>query len=289
MEMKEIGNLLLELIVFLKKWGLWEGTSIFALGNRYAYSDDVGKSYMGLDHVEFTTNVNPENYTSGMTDEQDSNGNHIWKSFSNPEHILDMVFEGPLYKFLWEETYEVNKADLSLEAWEYIFNHTSFFDEYLYELYDLASVEELYEKIMEDKIDNPDYPAWDPLVFDSWEEYQEFVHGQSYKDEEEENRIPAYQRYGTYEEYINDMEDLENMKPEDLESLWEKMVNDAKNKFMSGEDGEMLSLYGRDFKELSEFLRNEFDSIFEKYELWYDFGFKWSLSCYRSEISTSKN
>ena len=78
MEMKENGNLVLELILFLKKWGLWEDTSNFARGNRYAHSADAGKSYMGLDHVEFTTNVTPENYTSGMTDEQDSNGNHIW-------------------------------------------------------------------------------------------------------------------------------------------------------------------------------------------------------------------
>lgn len=288
MEMKENGNLVLELIVFLKKWGLWEDTSIFARGNRYAHSYDVGKTCMGQDHVEFTHNVNPEDYTSGITDERDNNGNHIWKSFSNPEHILDMVFEGPLYKFLWEGTYEVRKADLSSEAWEYIFNHTSFFDEYLYELYDLASVEELYEKIMEEKIDNPDYPMWDPLVFDSWEEYQEFVHGQSYRDEEEENMIPGYQRYGTYEEYVNDMEYLENMKPEDLKPVWEKMVNDAKNKFMSGEDGEMLSVEGSDFNEISGLIRNEFDRIFERSGLWYDYGFKWSLTCYRIETSTSQ-
>ncbi len=289
METKSIENLVMELITFLKKWGLWQDTSIFARGNRYAYSANVGKTCMGLDYVQFTPNINPEGYTTGITDERDCNGNHIWKSFSNPEHILDMVFEGPLYRFLWEDTYEVKKADLSSEAWEYIFNHTSFFDEYLYELYDLASVEELYEKIMEDKIDNPNYLAWDPLVFDSWEEYQEFVHGQSYRDEEEENKIPNYQRYGTYEEYVNDMEDLENMKPEDLDPVWKKMVNDAKQGFMNGDGGEMLSLCGRDFKELSGFIRNEFDRIFEKYGLWYDFGFKWSLSCYRIETPTSKN
>ena len=127
----------------------------------------------------------------------------------------------------------------------------------------------------------------DPLVFDSWEEYQELVHGQSYRDEEEENMIPGYQRYGTYEEYVNDMEYLENMKLEDLKPVWEKMVNDAKNKFKSGEDGEMLSVEGSDFNEISGLIRNEFDRIFERYGLWYDFGFKWSLSCYRSETSTS--
>ncbi len=286
MKTNEMESLVMELIIFLKKWGLWRDTSIFALGNRYAYSADAGKTCMGQDHVEFTQNVNPEDYTSGITEERDCNGNFIWKSYSNPEHILDMVFEGPLYMLLWCEAYEVKKADLSLEAWDCIWKHiehTFFFEEYLYDLYDLASVEELYEKVMEDKFYNPDYTEWDPLVFDSWEEYQEFFRGESYRDEDEEKGIPNYQRYGTYREYVDEMEYLENMKPEDLEPVWEKMLYDAKCRFMNGDAGETLSIDGSDLKELSGFLVEEFRGIFERYGLWYDFGFGWSLSCYRSE------
>ena len=277
-------DLVLELIIFLKKWGLWTDTGIFALGNRYGYCSEKEKTFREQDHVEFTENMNPEDYTSGMTEERDCNGNPVWKSFSNPEHILDMIFEGPLYLLLWDETYEVRKADLSPEAWDYIFDHTDFFDEYLYELYDLASVEELYEKVMEDKFDNPDHSAWDPLVFDTWEEYQEFTYGVTYRDEEEEGYIPNYQRYGTYEEYVEDMELAEVLKPEDLQPVWEKMVYDAKCKFRKGEkENETLSLSGNDFRELSGFLRKEFDGIFERYGLWYDFGFRWNLTCYRRE------
>lgn len=275
----KIENMVWELISFLKKWGLWAETGIFALGNRYAYCSDGEKTFRKLDHVEFAENVNPEDYTSGITEIRDHNGKYLWKSFSNPEHILDMVFEGPLYMLLWEEVYEVKKEEVSQEAWDTIFDHTHFLEDYLYDLYDLASVEELYEKVMEDKFDNPDYPAWDPLVFDTWEEYQKFIYGEAYKDEEEERRIPNYQRYGTYKEYVEDMELAENLKPKDLQPVWEKMVNDAKRKFRK--DGEMLSLQGSELGELSEFLRKEFDGIFERYGLWYDFGFKWSLTCYR--------
>ena len=95
--------------------------------------------------------------------------------------------------------------------------------------------------------------------------------------------IPNYQRYGTYREYVDDMEYLENMKPEDLEPVWEKMLYDAKCRFMNGDAGEMLSIDGSDLKELSGFLVEEFQGIFERYGLWYDFGFKWTLSCCRSE------
>ena len=286
MKTNEMESLVMELIIFLKKWGLWQDTSIFALGNRYAYSADAGKNYRGQDRVEFTPNVNPEDYTYGITAERDCNGKYIWKSYSNPEHILDMVFEGALYMLLRCDAYEVKKADLSPEAWNCIWEHiehTFFFEEYLYDLYDLASVEELYEKVMEDKFYNPDYTEWDPLVFDSWEEYQEFFHGESYRDEDEEKGVPNYQRYGTYREYVDDMEYSESMKPEDLEPVWEKMLYDAKRRFMDGDDGETLSIDGSDLKELSWFLVEEFHGIFERYGLWYDFGFGWSLSCYRSE------
>ena len=83
-------------------------------------------------------------------------------------------------------------------------------------------------------------------------------------------------------------EDAEKVLIENYDEIT-AIILDAKCKFKSGEGGEMLSLYGKDFKELSGFLRNEFDRIFERYGLWYDFGFKWSLSCYKSETSTSKN
>ncbi len=43
----------------------------------------------------------------------------------------------------------------------------------------------------------------------------------------------------------------------------------------------MLCLQGSDLRELSGFLMAEFRGIFERYGLWYDFGFKWNLTCYK--------
>ena len=104
--------------------------------------------------MEFEENVNPEDYTRGITEERDCLGNSVWRSFSNPEHILDMVYEGPLYMLLTHDTYETRKSEISEEAWE---------------------------------------------------EYQEFVNGEVYETGED-NLTPTYQRYGTYEEYMADME-----------------------------------------------------------------------------------
>ena len=230
----KIQLLVSDLISFLQKWGLWRDTTVLANGNRYSYSAEKTSIYGGMNYVEFEESINPEDYTTGITDETDCYGNchPVWKSFANPEHILDMVYEGPLYMVLSHSTYEgVKKSDISLDAWDYIFAHTEILEDYMYEKYELASPEELLAQILEDKLDNPDYTVWDPLVFDTWEEYQEFVNGEAYETGEE-NLTPAYQRYGTYEEYLVDMEISESLSIEDLQPIWEQMISDAKKEFI---------------------------------------------------------
>lgn len=278
MDSSKTQSLVSDLIRFLQKWGLWEDTTILANGNRYSYSSERTCCYGSLNYVEFEENVNPEDYTRGITEERDCLGNPVWRSFSNPEHILDMVYEGPLYMLLSYGTYETRKSEISEEGWDYIFRSTDILDDYLYEKYECYDASDLLAKILEDKLDNPDYTVWDPLVFDTWEEYQEFVNGEAYETGEEK-LTPAYQRYGTYEEYLAEMEISESLSIEDIKTVWEQMVSDAKTEFIRGSD--MDESGSISIPEIAGEIKTEFDNIFDRYGLWYDFGFSWSLTCYR--------
>ena len=275
-------KMVIELIRFLQKWGLWQDVTILADGKAYFPGcNNKGDLYCGLPNIKITVCENPEDYTTGITDETDCYGNchPVWKNFSNPEHILDMVYEGPLYMVLRHDTYEgVKKSDISPDAWDYIFAHTGILEDYMYEKYELASPEEFLAQILEDRFDNPDYTAWDPLVFDTWEEYQDFVNGEAYENGEEK-LTPAYQRYGTYEEYLADMEISESLSMEDVKPVWEQMVADAKTEFIREcalDETGIISI-----PEITGYLQSEFANIFNNYGLWYDFGFSWSLTCYR--------
>ena len=267
-----------DLICFLQKWGLWHDTMVLANGNRYSYSAERTSVYEDLNYTEVEHNVNPEDYMRGITEERDCLGNPVLRSFSNPEHILDMVYEGPLYMLLTHDTYETRKSEISKDAWEYIFEHTDILDDFLYEKYECRDASDLLTKILEDRFDNPDYTAWDPLVFDTWEEYQEFVNGEAYETGEE-NLTPTYQRYGTYEEYLDDMEISESLSVEDVEPIWKQMALGAKREFIRecalDETGIIL------IPEIVGHIKTEFDKIFDRYGLWYDFGFSWSLTCYK--------
>ena len=274
----EIQALVSDLICFLQKWGLWSDTTILANGNRYSYSSDRTCGYGVFHYVEFEENVKPEDYTSGITEERDCDGNPICRSYSNPEHILDMVYEGPLYMLLVHDTYETRRSEISEEAWEYIFRHSNILDYFIYEKYECNDASDLLTKMLEGKYDNPEYMVWDPLVFDTWEEYQEFVNGETYKTGEEEH-TPTYQRYVTHDEYTADTEISEFLSIEDIEPVWEGMVSDAKTEYIkesaSDEEG-IISI-----PEIAGYVKAEFDRIFDRYGLWYDFGFPWSLTCYK--------
>ena len=278
MDNSKTQSLVSDLIRFLQKWGLWHDTMVLANGNRYSYSAERTSVYEDLNYTEVEHNVNPEDYMRGITEERDCLGNPVWRSFSNPEHILDMVYEGPLYMLLTHDTYETRKSEISEEAWEYIFEHTDILDDFLYEKYECRDASDLLTKILEDKFDNPDHTAWDPLVFDTWEEYQEFVNGEAYETGEE-NLTPTYQRYGTYEEYLDDMEISESLSVEDVEPIWKQMALGAKREFIRecALDETVIIL----IPEIVGHIKTEFDKIFDRYGLWYDFGFSWSLTCYK--------
>lgn len=268
---QKLENLVMEIISFLQKWGLWQETTIFANGNRYAHTYEKEKKYKGLSFVEFVTDVNPETYTRGITASCDCDGQHIWKSFSNPEHIFDMVFEGPLYMLLRYGKYEVKKSDVSEEAWTYIFEHTDILEEYFLEKYGVLDEEGLLEQILMGQFEKSEYFAWNPLVFDTWEEYLAFCG--------DEESVVNYHRCDTSLKGSEDLEMHADIGVEDIMPLWERMVCDAKREYIrdcSHDGDERLYL-----PELADYIQSEFISIFSSYGLWYDFGFGWSLTCYR--------
>ena len=99
---KDCENLAIELIRILQKWGLWTDVTIFTNGNRYKHSYEKKDIYNGLPYLSFSENINPEDYTTGYVEIFACNGkrSYIEKCFDNPEHIFEMVFEGPLYALL---------------------------------------------------------------------------------------------------------------------------------------------------------------------------------------------
>lgn len=173
---------------------------------------------------------------------------------------------------LRHDEYEVKKSDISEEAWEYIFKHTDILSDKVMDWYDCMDVTDLLDQIVMDKFDNPEYSEWDPLVFDTWEEYQNLVGG------EDACLSLNYQRFDTYAEYLGEVEAYEVISVEDVMPLWVKMVDDAKNTIKKNCDydrNEMLYL-----PEIAGQIQSEFTKLFESYGLWFDFGFSWSLTCY---------
>ncbi len=276
---KQLDTLAMEVIRFLQKWGLWEGTSIFTNGNRFAYTGDHQKNYKGICNVDFSKDINPEEYLTGLIGSDDPEEGIKKKCLANPEHIFDMTYEGPLQMLLRYEEYEVRKADIEEKAWDYIFEHTDILDEHLYEKYECLNVADFHKKIMEDIFENPEYSDWDPLVFDTWEEYQDFSNGEAYPDGEEK-KLPNYLRYETYGDYLKVLEKAESLSVKDVEPLWKVMVNKTKKEYIAdcGPDGDMKI----NIPEIAGYVYSEFKRIFDSYDLWYEFEFGWSLSCYKN-------
>ena len=82
-----------------------------------------------------------------------------------------------------------------------------------------------------------------------------------------------------YEEYLDDMEISESLSVEDVEPIWKQMALGAKREFIRecALDETVIIL----IPEIVGYIKTEFDKIFDRYGLWYDFGFSWSLTCYK--------
>ena len=269
--------LALEVVAFLKKWGLWRDTSIFTNGYRYKFTEEISDEYKGFWNLKFEKNVDPDEYTTGSAWYGYPDEPHMVKrNYSNPEHIFDMTFEGHLYSLLNDHEYEVYAEDIGLEGWNYIFENTSLIEERLEEDYGATNLDEYYENIKamsfaeysEKDREECMYSGWDPLVFDTWQDYLDMG------GDEGAGLRPLYELYDTYAQYLECEEAFENIDKESLKPVWDKMVMDAEEIYMN--ENRLISI-----PELSNHIWNEFQEIFEKHNLRFELGFPWSLSCYK--------
>lgn len=238
--------LVYEMISFLLKWGLWKDTIIFSNGKKYAHTYKAEEKYKGLPYVEFKENINPDDYKMCLSDS---------------EHIFDMVFNGPLYDLLNNNVYEVEMADITEEALNYILEHTDIIECYMSDEYECYDVYEFLELNMERQFVNTEYITWNPLVFDTWEEYKELISGKEYAV------------------YFENVEAPEMLSTEKLFlPIWEQMMEDSKREVIRKcrcNDIRFSSF------ELTQHVHSEFRNILDRYGLWYlhEFGCC-SLSCF---------
>lgn len=245
----DLEQLALEIVAFLRKWGLWKDVQIFTGGK--CYLDNNGD-------LQIRDEIHPEKYTQGIVG-KDCNGETEWKDFSNPERLLDMTFEGPLSQLLRYQEYEVCLRDLSDEVRKIILSQNP---------------------DVEDKVENyiveffEEGQGWDPVEYDSYEEWLEL---HQYCDPEEFDASSDATKedgkeFSSKEEYEEFLERGAIIREAKLRAFFEDFV-------FNDEDYEQDTFY--DKGEIACHVLNEFDELLEKYGLWYELGFEWSLTTYR--------
>ena len=231
-----IDEMLVEMIEYLEKWGLWYDMKILANGNSYGPGDP-------LYDVEY--DVDPDDYIGVIESDE-----------PRSKHLFDMVYEGPLlewfsygYMIFGSENLEIMHDD----AWEYITRHSTVVEKYIS---DCGSDEFMIDMLTSQSISAKDYSMWDPMEFESFELYQNY-----YEDNGE--GIPVYTLFDSYK----DFHDFLYGKAENIRQspeLFEMASKYIKKELSSYTDG--LKLDG----DVARHIKEGFDAIFEKYGLWYD-------------------
>lgn len=181
---EDIPAMVRELIDYCKKWGLWRDASVCAGGKRYSHYTpepgpahyDTGGLLEGYDDV-WVENLPDEDrewlLSSPIYDLH--TGRYEFVSFCNPEQLLDMTFEGPLYDLVRQTWYRTEFDELSPEGREEVmkllFDRSS---KVRCEVTDLGL--DVREEAMSDaKSFMKRLEGWDPMEFDSYEEYLELA------------------------------------------------------------------------------------------------------------------
>ena len=256
--MNNMEKLAYDIINFCKKWGMWKDVQIFTGGKCYSVDDDFP------DKIKVREEKNPGEYTKEIIERV--NGELVYKDFSNPEKILDMTFDGPLYLLLRHHEYEVEMEDLSDEARMYILreNEKKFEEEEEEEEIDFA--EEMTEEYMERRY------GWDPMEYDSYEEYLNLVEYEVPEDFFEKKQCPH--DFGSRREY----EDFIAKTVTEKEiALMEYYKDDFEEDFFIKKEDSTFFDDGK----VANHILNEFNDLLEEYGLWYELGFSWSLTTYR--------
>ena len=247
---KEIDSemLAMDIVAFLQKWGMWQDVQIFTGGK--CYTDEKGE-------LVIRNEKHPEKYLEGIS-HYDCNDHAVWKDLSNSERLLDMTFEGPLSLLLRHHEYEVKIGDVSDEVKHIIVPETDKgFDEFT----------NLVDEYLEGKY------SWDPAEFDSFEEWLELnqycdMDLFDYKDYLDGREI----EFSSREEY----EDFLMRQAVEREYVAYEYFEDEK-----GDEVDWGSETFYDNNRIASMIIEEFNNLLEKYGLWYDLCFSWSLTAYR--------
>lgn len=275
-------KLAIDILLFLRKWGIWHGTSIITNGNEYYYSENG--AYKGIPHISVEYGVDPvEKCTSTWVMAPDfafDDPTVMTEDWGGPKHTFDIRLGEELAELLNLFEYSVDIVDLSDEALNIMAEKYNLFDEAVKKIYGIETIEELTEMVNNDMYDKlgysePDplyrkqvlkereddmYCDWDPLVYDTFEEYLEMNEYDAYGE-------PRYTRYETYEQYLEHMDDYEEVRveEEELKPLWGRLVADAKKKYIEKckKNNEIIFNYSR----IANDLESEFWKLFAGYPI----------------------
>lgn len=241
-----------EIISFLKKWGMWEDVQIFTGGKCY-FDGENGK-------VLTRDESNPGKYLAGATGEE-SDGKIIWKDFSNPERLLDMTFEGSLSLLLRHHEYEVCLDNIYEEAKNIIASKPE-------EPIENEEVAELMDEYIDGKM------GWDPAEFDSYEDWLKLC---QYSDLDEfggeDTGMEIATEFSSREEYEDFILRNASSRESKIREFFEEDLYEEPEYISGGtfyDNGRIVNI-----------ILKEFDDLLEKYGLWYELGFSWSLTAYR--------
>lgn len=143
-------TLAMEVISFCKKWGMWHNVQIFTGGKCYFASKDTENNDVKIIKENDIVKYMPDAY-----------GEAYFKD-KNPENIFHMTFDRPLCDFFSDDYIAVvQKNELSPEAIKIIKESDDYFEGMRMEIH-----EEIGEYCKE-------FFDYDPMEFDSYEEYLE--------------------------------------------------------------------------------------------------------------------
>lgn len=234
--------LAMDIVTFLRKWGMWQDVQIFTGGK--CYTDNHGE-------LVVRNEEHPEEYLAGIS-HYGCDGNIVWEDFSNPERFLDMTFEGAFSLLLRHHEYEVKIEDVADEVRHIILLETSEFVE-----------------LMEDYLEG-EY-SWDPAEFDSYEEWLELT------------------QYCDMDLFINkknalDGKEIEFSSREEYEDFLMRHAVEREleiSEYLAEWHTEWVPKVFYDRDRIAIMIIEEFNDLLERYGLWYNLCFSWSLTTYR--------
>ena len=247
---EEIENLVVEVIRYLQDWGLWNLTKVLACGNSYTSDDDwEGQDkFRGLFNVLVENGVNAQDYLTYYDEIGDID-----------DHVFGMTFNSYLEDMFNDGIYRASYGMIDDKIRNFIWDNSDALLKY-FDSGECGYGEELLTAILSEQGDDPKYSMWDPLKYESYEEYE--------KDNDcigsgDQDLTPAYTLFDNYEEYKKFLNgDLTMLR--DNPVLWDLCKRLAKYQI---DDDYMIEIEGG--RVVAQF-KSGLSDIFRKYDLSFD-------------------